>query len=452
MNMNFYIQHLRELENGTNCSINAESKVLFINKGLTLGSRAKNKLYSIEELNNVDNLPIQGIINSTTFDKTGRIFAAALDSPIDYWNLKINLFIYNLETKTHYIIQGEKNVATGVHGSLSIEFNPQGNLIAVSDKQASLFIIDISTLFEDGSYKIPFRFDFTYSNSLAIAWSSDGKTIAYLNSHTNNCRNVDILKVISDDEKKLELKQLISFRHKAYGSSGIFPSIKYDIGISYSSNSNLICVGGDKKDDTIKLYSIVDEKILYQSPRLNSPINTVRFDKSDQFIFSGSVDGNFRIWQIINSKGKYSLEQIYINKFSDSILKFSISNDENKIYIVSKNNKKIILSSLDISELCKIEIENPDINENFTGDQEIKFYKPTKYITGDGLAAPISKKYYFRAIFGWILSILGLLGFLSLGEQDDPFFSGILFSILLLGGVMLIIFRYRKIKKNKNTG
>ena len=80
----------------------------------------------------------------------------------------------------------------------------------------------------------------------------------------------------------------------------------------------------------------------------------------------------------------------------------------------------------------------------------LRYRKIGKNISDD-LEVQQNEKYYFRAIIGWILSILGLIGLLSTinGAQSDSVYASLLFSSLLIGGVIIIVFRYIQIRKNK---
>ncbi len=251
-------------------------------------------------------------INSVAFSADGKyivsgsgdgrhVVSSIYDNSVKLWSVDDKKLIYSFEEHFETIN--------------SVAFSSNGKYIisGSNDNSMKLWSVD--------DKKLIYSFDVN-SDVYSVAFSNDGKYIVSGSSDNS-------IKLWSLKDKKL----IHTFEGHNYGVNSV----------SFSSDGKYIVSGSD--DKSVKLWSIYDRRLVYSFEDHNEKVNSVAFSNDGQYIVSGSGnvydivsgvgDNSIKLWSMRDKKLIYSFED-----HSRAVLSVAFSNDGK--YIVSGSDDKSI--------------------------------------------------------------------------------------------------------------
>lgn len=304
------------------------------------------RVYEFSDISNFSTLPVSlTVLNYMALDHTGNYLAVTRQDSSSMGKASFNIYgcIVNLQNKMAYPFEAESTYANGVHGSKKAAFSPHSALLALSDINGMVGIIDVRSLVSDSARKFNMPMKLTikdYVQSQAISWSPDSKMLAhYGNLCGFNTRVLYLWRANSGEALDVSIEHAASLTFKAKGDAPILN--EKEVGMAFSNDSSLLAIGGDKKSDTLKLVDVIGTQIVYETERLGAPITTLVFSPDMGHLVSGSLDGVLRIWAVIKGDNGFSLQLVDTKQLPGEIMNMCYSEKDSDFLVAYKFNKKI---------------------------------------------------------------------------------------------------------------
>lgn len=302
------------------------------------------RIYEFNNMSTFSTLPVSlTVLNYMALNHTGNYLAvtkqeSGLPGKASH---NINGSIVDLEKKMAHPFKAEPTYANGVHGSKKAAFSPHSALLALSDINGAVTIIDVESLAGTGRFNMPMKLTISdYFTSQAISWSPDGKMIAHFGDLCGfNTRVAYLWRVNSGEALNVSTEHAASLTFKAKGSASILN--EKEVGMAFSRDSSLLAIGGDKKSDTLKLVDAINLRIVYETQRLGTSITTLVFSPDMGYLVSGSIDGVLRKWAVVKANNGFSLSLVGTKQFPGEIMNICYSQKNSDYLVAYKFDKKI---------------------------------------------------------------------------------------------------------------
>ena len=304
------------------------------------------RIYELSDISTFSTLPVSlTALNYMALDHTGNYLAVTRQDSSSIGKASFNVYgcIVNLQKNMAHPFQGESTYANGVHGSKKAAFSPHSALLALSDLNGMITIIDVESLVAESANKLNMPMKLTikdYVISQAISWSPDSKLIAhYGNLCGFSARVLYLWRANSGEGLNVSIEHAGSLTFKAKGESPVLN--EKEVGMAFSNDSSLLAIGGDKKADTLKLVDALGMRLVHETERLGAPITTLVFSPDMAYLVSGSLDGVLRIWAVVKADKDFSLALVDSKQLPGEIMNICYSEKHSDFLIAYKFDKKI---------------------------------------------------------------------------------------------------------------
>jgi WD40 repeat protein len=187
-----------------------------------------------------------------------------------------------------------------------------------------------------------------YMVSQALSWSPDGKFIAHFGDLCgSNTRKLYLWRVKSGEVLDVSIEHAATLVFKAKGDAAIINET--EVGMTFSSDSSMLAIGGDKKVDTLKLVDTIGMQIVYETEKLGTPITALEFSPDMSQLVSGGLDGVLRIWVVVKNSSGFSLNQIDAKQLPGEIIKICYSEKGSDILVAYKFDNQVGICRLKLS-------------------------------------------------------------------------------------------------------
>jgi WD40 repeat protein len=280
---------------------------------------------------------LEMLINDIAADVSGRYAVIAGKNKSYSQQAHVVIRLVDIERKiSEPYLAGHTNSAANTGKGA---FNPDASLVVLSSLLfGQMYVVDVQSVFSLPNTVKNVLYQMQNDKNtqvLALSWSPDGNSIVqYSSSIISNVRVLSIWKVTNGSALEFSADFISSIIVNAKGTAPISASTE----IAFSSNSDLLAVGGDKRSQTIKLFDARHPKLLFESESLGCSSHTLAFTKDSKYLASGSKEGFVHIWEVVDSELKLKT----IKQLPGEIYSVRYDGGRNKIIASYKeNNRKI---------------------------------------------------------------------------------------------------------------
>ena len=248
------------------------------------------------------------------------------------WKLNINFC--DLASGNAVPFQALPTRSPGPTGTQLAAFSPSGRILAASPLGAEVVhLIDAEqprVLFTLESRKL--------ITCLGIAWSPDGKLLARLVT-TGGSPMLHLWRLPNGDDPdhiQAESAGLVSLKGKksAFQFGGR--------GVAFSPNSDLVAVGGLKKPNVFRLYSVARSEFVAESAPLAGQVTGLAFSPDGTHVFCGDDKGTVQAWRL-EGADRSSLVKVDSAELRQSIVGLEVDRDAKTLCVASASKKSVDL-------------------------------------------------------------------------------------------------------------
>jgi WD40 repeat protein len=171
---------------------------------------------------------------------------------------------------------------------------------------------------------------------LGIAWSPDGKLLARLCTTTSSKSPVlELWRLPNGDDPEHIVADPLG-RVPFQGKTSAFQNATH--GVAFSPDSDLVAVGGLKKPQVFRLYSVSRSEFVAESAPLGGQVTELAFSPDGLEVFSGDDSGNIVVWGLKGSE-RPSLVRVDSAVLGQPIVGLAVDRDTKTVCIASASKK-----------------------------------------------------------------------------------------------------------------
>jgi len=256
---------------------------------------------------------------------------------------ELNIHLYDHASNRYVPFQGFPTNSPGQKGTECAAFSPSGRMLAAPSHIGDVVhLIDVDSVLDPNreASPVPRLGSVGCGGSLGIAWSPDGKLLAHFcDAVSGPCLEFWRLPN-GDDPDHIQAENL--GRVRVPGKTVGFGQSRGEV--AFSPDSDLVAVGGLKKPNAIRLYSVARGEYVAESAPLDreGEVTRLAFSPDGLQVLSGHHNGSVVVWRL-EGIDQPSLVMADSASLGGAIIGLEVDPDAQMLWIASASNKKIDL-------------------------------------------------------------------------------------------------------------